>query len=399
MRTPTVAMTLAWLISIILAAGETNGVGATRHTPPPVRSMNARLGSAVAHGEQGQQPQLSDQAFKNIQVLKGIPVDEFLGTMGLISAALSLCCGDCHTGAGTSNPKWEDDPPRKRTARTMIQMVNTINRTSFNGRHVVTCWTCHRGQPRPAATPPMDRIYGEPVLDPPDVLPAATSGVPTADEIFDKYIRALGGAAQVAGITSYAARGTSIGYGEVGAGDAAELHAKAPNQLATVVHQRDGDMSRVFDGRNGFFMLPLTVVEEYPWTKGALEGARLEAELLFPARIKEFLGNWRVSYPTTLDGRDVHVVQGSGAQGLLATLYFDKESGLLNRIVHYYDSAIGRVPTQIDLSDYRQVAGVMFPFKWSYGWPSGRQDYTWTDVQANIAIDANRFTRPLPRAK
>ena len=85
------------------------------------------------------------------------------------------------------------------------------------------------------------------------------------------------------------------------------------------VHQREGDMSRVFDGRNGFFMLPLTVVEEYSWTKGALEGARLEAELLFPARIKEFLGNWRVSYPATLDGRDVHVVQGSGAQELLAS--------------------------------------------------------------------------------
>src|SRR5205814_9152528 len=139
----------------------------------------------------------------------------------------------------------------------------------------------------PAATPPMDRIYGEPVLEPADVLPPATSGVPTIDQIFEKYVQALGGAARLASITSYAARGTSIGYGEVGAGDAAELYAKAPNQLATIVHQREGDMSRVFDGRNGVFMLPLTVVEEYSWTKGALEGARLEAELLFRARIEE----------------------------------------------------------------------------------------------------------------
>ena len=63
--------------------------------------------------------QMSDQVFKNVQVLKGIPVDEFMGTMGLFSAALTVCCGDCHTGAGTSNPKWEDDPPKKRTARRM----------------------------------------------------------------------------------------------------------------------------------------------------------------------------------------------------------------------------------------------------------------------------------------
>src|ERR1700675_3080719 len=96
--------------------------------------------------------QMSDVAFKNIQVLKGIPVDEFMGTMGLFSAALSVCCGDCHTGAGTSNPKWEDDPPRKLMARRMIQMVNAINKDSFGGRQVVTCWTCQCGTPSPRNT-------------------------------------------------------------------------------------------------------------------------------------------------------------------------------------------------------------------------------------------------------
>src|SRR5579871_1425925 len=97
-------------------------------------------------------PQMSEQAFKNITVLKGIPVDEFMGTMGLFSAALSVCCGDCHTGAGTSDPKWEADPPRKQVARRMVEMVNKINQDSFNGRQVVTCWTCHRGAQSPANT-------------------------------------------------------------------------------------------------------------------------------------------------------------------------------------------------------------------------------------------------------
>ena len=347
----------------------------------------------------GQRPQLSEDAFKNIQALKGIPVDEFMGTMGLFSAALSLCCGDCHTGAGTSNPKWEDDPPRKRTARRMIQMVDAINRANFNGRRVVTCWTCHRGQPAPAATPAMDRIYGEPVTEPPDVLPAAPSGVPTLDRILDTYVAGMGGAARLAGVTSLAARGTSIAYGEVGAGDPAELYARAPNQLATIVHTRDGDMSRVFDGRNGYFMLPLTVVEVYPWTTGAIQGAKLEAEMIFPGRIKDFLANWRVSYPITLDGRDVDVVQGTAADNLLATLYFDKQSGLLNRLIHYRLSAVGRVPTQIDLSDYRPVGGMMFPFKWSYAWVSGREEYTWTDAQPNAAVDATKFAKPVPRSR
>jgi hypothetical protein len=338
---------------------------------------------------------MSEEVFKNIQVLKRIPVDEFMGTMGLFSAALSVCCAECHTGAGTSNPKWEDDPPRKRTARRMLQMMSAINRDNFGGRQVVTCWTCHRGSQSPLVTPPLDRIYGEPVIEPPDILARAPSGEPTADEIFDKYVQALGGVARLAGLTSYVDRGNSMAFGDVGNGNPAEISAKAPNQLATIVHTREGDMVRSFDGREGYFLLPLTVVQEYPWTGGALEGAKLDAELAFPGRIKEFLSNWRVSFPTTLNGVNVRVVQGTGAAGLVATFYFDKQSGLLVRMARYANSAVGRVPTQIDFSDYRPVAGVMIPFRWSFAWLSGREDYTLTDVQPNVAIDPAKFGKPL----
>jgi hypothetical protein len=341
-------------------------------------------------------PQLSEQAFKNIQVLKGIPVDEFMGTMGLFSAALSVCCAECHTGAGTSNPKWEDDPPRKRTARRMVQMVAAINRDNFNGRQVVTCWTCHRGSESPLVTPPLDQMYGEPVVVPSDIVRTAPSGEPSVDEIFDKYLQALGGRARLAALTSYAAKGTSTPFGDAGKGYAAEIYARAPDQLATIVHQQEGDMARTFDGREGYFLLPLTVVEEYPWTGGALEGAKLEAELAFPAQIKTTLSNWRVGFSTTVNGVDVRVVQGTGAAGLIATLYFEKESGLLVRLIRYTNSAVGRVPTQLDFSDYRAVAGVMMPFKWSYSWLSGRDDFVLTDVQPNVAIDPARFSKPVP---
>src|SRR4029077_886858 len=45
-------------------------------------------------------PVMSDQFFKNVQVLKGIPVDQFLGTMGFIAASLSVNCTECHQAAG-----------------------------------------------------------------------------------------------------------------------------------------------------------------------------------------------------------------------------------------------------------------------------------------------------------
>src|SRR5579884_596841 len=40
-------------------------------------------------------PQMAEEVFKNVQVLKGLPVDEFMDTMGMISSALGLNCLDC----------------------------------------------------------------------------------------------------------------------------------------------------------------------------------------------------------------------------------------------------------------------------------------------------------------
>jgi photosynthetic reaction center cytochrome c subunit len=347
-----------------------------------------------------QTQQMSEVAFKNITVLKGIPVDEFMGTMGLFSAALSFCCKDCHEGAGTSNPHWEADPPRKVVARRMVQMVAKINQDSFNGRQVVTCWTCHRGAQSPANTPPIDTIYGTPTFVPTDVLPAApaSAGTPPANEILDKYITALGGAANLAKLTSYTAKGTSHLFGEVNA-DPTEISAKAPNLLATLVHQREGDMARTYDGRAAWVMLPLTVVGEYSLNASMLDGGKLDAQLSFPGGLKQFFANWRVSYPTSLDGRQVYVVQGSNPSGLVATFYFDKQTGLLNRMVRYATSAVGRVPTQIDLSDYRTVAGVKMPYKWTYGWVSGQEEYTLTELTPNVPVDNAKFNKPVQKTK
>ena len=200
----------------------------------------------------------------------------------------------------------------------------------------------------------------------------------------------------MAALTSYVAKGTSMLFGEVNT-DPTEIYAKAPNQLAMIVHQREGDLVRSFDGRTGWVMLPLTVVGLYPLNGSALEGAKLDGQLSFPGGIKQSIPNWRVSFPGTIEGRDLYVVQGTGANGMVATLYFDKQSGLLRRVIRYATSAMGRVPTQWDYSDYRPVAGVMMPFKFTYGWISGREEYTLTEIQPNVAIDAEKFAKPTPR--
>jgi len=335
--------------------------------------------------------QTSEQAFKNVQLLKGIPVDEFMGAMGLFSAAVSMCCLECHS------PDWAADTPRKITTRKMIQMVNTINTTQFSGRKVVSCWTCHRQSDRPQVTPTLDVIYGEPIYLSPDDLFIQAQGAPTPTSVLDKYIQAVGGADRLARLTSFVGKGSSTLFGG-GFQSAYEIYVKAPNQRTTVMHQELGNKTTTFDGRNGWLASAVTPVPVMDLTGGELDGARLDAELSIPARIKQVLTNWRAALPREIAGRSVNVLQGTGTGGLTATLYFDTETGLLTRVVRYANSAMGRVPTQIDFENYRDVAGVKIPFKWSFAWVSGRDVIELTDVQPNVAIDAAKFAKPAPAA-
>ncbi len=50
--------------------------------------------------------------------------------------------------------------------------------------------------------------------------------------------------------------------------------------------------------------------------------------------------------------------------------------------------------TQIDFADYRPVAGVMMPFKRTYGWVSGREEYTLTEIKPNVQVDDAKFVKP-----
>jgi photosynthetic reaction center cytochrome c subunit len=338
-----------------------------------------------------------DDVFKNVQVLKGITVDEFMGTMGLMSAALGFCCNDCHSGAGTERVKWEEDNAKKRVARRMLQMVQTLNRDGFNGRQAVTCWTCHRGRDVPVVTPRLDAVYSEPVVELDDVLGKAT-GVPTPEQLIDKYLQAIGGADKVAAMTSIVAKGQSVGFGGFGGGGEVELYAQTPDKRATYIHWPSdpdrGQSIRTFDGRTGWMATPLAVVPKYPLAGGELDGARLDAQLTFPAQIMKVLTNMRSGPPDYIMGNAYYTLQGNGARNSLATLYFDRQSGLLVRIVRYTPSAIGRVPTQVEFADYRDVGGIKFPYHWTFTWLDGRDNWDFTSVQFNTSINASTFGEP-----
>jgi hypothetical protein len=211
-----------------------------------------------------------------------------------------------------------------------------------------------------------------------------------------------------------------VGFGGFGGGGQVTILAKAPDQRTLIIDYVDapgrGDTTRSYDGKVGWLRTPLNVLGEYELSGGELDGARLDAQLSFPGQIKQVLTNLRVGTPTTIsdlpgpssqtslqgsgamvgEDRPVEVVQGTGPRGLLTTLYFSKDTGLLVRMIRYGRSPIGRVPTQIDFADYRDVGGIKLPFSMTFAWVDGRDAIQLNEIQTNVPIDEAKFGRPAP---
>jgi outer membrane lipoprotein-sorting protein len=350
---------------------------------------------AAGQNAQNVRPQMSDEAFKDIRVLKGVPVDEFMDIMGMFSASLGYCCTDCHVKEAVGNVgAFAAQTPKIQTARRMIAMVNTINTASFGGAKRVTCFTCHHGSDIPDAAPDLRLQYGPAAEPDPNSMTLRTTNA-SPQPLFDKYIQAIGGAQRVAALTSFVATGTYTGY-ETGSGPVnLEIYAKAPNQRTAILKMPEEDSIRVYDGTNGWIAGPERTVPLTTLNGPNLFGARLEAMTSFPAGLQKEFTQWR-SGSAMIDDQEVAVAQGIKTGQLPVNFYFDKTTGLLKRIMRWNQTAVGPVPTQTDFDDYRDVAGIKMPFRTVITWTDGRSTVELKDVKPNVPIDATRFAKPAP---
>jgi photosynthetic reaction center cytochrome c subunit len=359
-----------------------------------------------------EKPLMAEQVFKNVQLLRGISIKEFMETMGFFAAATNNTCTTCHGDASAGSwERYADDPPLKQTARKMMLMVDALNRTYFGGKREVTCYSCHRNADRPKITPNLAEQYGTPPPEDPDEIAQQAPSAPSPDQVLDKYVQALGGAQKLATFTSFVAKGTYQGYDDPQS--PVEIYAKAPGQFFQIVHGSSGDSTWVDDGRSAWLAQPDldTPVPLLALTAGDLDGAHLESELYFPARIKQLLTKLRVGFPITgvtsilpdsvgvgIDDRELTIVQGTTAAGNNVKLYFDPKSGLLVRMVRYTNLPVGFIPTEIDYADYRDVSGIKVPFRVTKTWVDGRSVTELSSIQLNVPIDAAKFAKPAPPA-
>lgn len=336
-----------------------------------------------------QQEKTVEQTHKNIQLLKGMPSSQLMIAMNFMRASLGVSCAYCHVNSG--DDKWEfekDDKPTKLIARKHMQMTFDLNKTNFNGRTVITCNTCHQGQTKPSALPPLPQT---PPVGGASGIPPVVS-LPPLEQILDKYIQALGGQAALQKITSRVLKGSQVTWN--GTVLPLEIYQSAPNKFLSQITLPRGLGLQGFDGTTGWIKNPRGQRE--------LSGAELAemkrgAEFYDSLKLKELYPNMKVTGKEKIGEREAFVVESIVNPNQTERLFFDAQNGLLLRRITLTQTLVGQIPDQVDFEDYRDVDGVKVPFSVRQSFVDPWIGWTrkFTEIKHNLPIEATKFDAPV----
>ncbi|MDP9338476.1 MAG: c-type cytochrome [Acidobacteriota bacterium] len=330
---------------------------------------------------------LAEEQFKNIQVLKGIPADQLIPGMQFIAASLGVDCEYCHDHQAMDS----DDKKPKKIARAMMTMMLDIDKNNFDGRLEVTCYSCHRGAAKPVSIPVIKEEEGAgPGAE--GKKASENAALPKAEDLLDKYLTAVGGAATLDKITSRVQTGKLMAFG--GQTVPADVYSKAPAKRISLMHLQGGDSVTSFDGQHGWLSVPGRPAHMMSASEN--DAARMDADLQFAAHVKSMYPKFTVADGEKIDGHDAYLVEGRAEGRPPLRLYLDKQTGLLLRLVRYAQSPLGLNPTQVDYADYRDADGVKVPFRWTLARPGNRFTIQVETMKQNVPVDDAKFAAPPP---
>lgn len=332
------------------------------------------------------QEKTAEQTHKNIQALKGLPDSQLMPVMNMFSVSLGVRCDFCHVKNGEEWAWDKDDKRAKQTARKMIQLTVEANKTGFNGRAEVSCYTCHLGREHPVAVPPL-----------PQPVPAKEEArrpreaFPTVQEIVAKYVTAAGGKEAAAGLKTRALRGSFVTAD--GNSLPLEIWFAAPSKVLATIKTPQGDLVQALNGDSGWARFG---EKQHTMDPGELARTRSLALGLEPLQLKEPYPRMTIGGKAKVGDREAFIIRTATPDKKRVQLYFDTETGLLLRRYTMTETPVGIDPEQIDFEDYREVDGVKVPFviRVSYVGYQISGTLRLAEVKHNSSIDESKFTPP-----
>lgn len=223
-----------------------------------------------------------------------------------------------------------------------------------------------------------------------------TAATPTADQVIDRYLVALGGKAALTKVNSIVKKGEVRVEGVQGKGTIEE-YSKAPNfTMVRMMLPLLGFRHFGFDGRNLWRLEP---PKGYVDVGGAeydvvAHGSEFRSELMF----RKLYPKVEMRGVQTVNGRDAYVLIGTPTRLSPEKFYFDKETGLLVRHDATYPAATGPISSESYYEDYREVDGVKHPFLTRERLNNELVIVTrYLYMKHNVPIDDSTFRKPVSR--
>jgi zinc protease len=224
-------------------------------------------------------------------------------------------------------------------------------------------------------------------------VPAAAQGteeapLPSAEQIVQKCLQALGGREVVAGLRSSVSSGIFEGQG---AHLPAELAFEAPGKWYFLIRGSNGPVfMQVSNGSAGWILTP-DGVQEMPAEQRLVTDRLVDPQ--GPLKLADHYTSLEVKGKEKVSGHDAYVVEATPKQGKPDLYYFDSESGLILRIDFIADTERGSFPIQMHYEDYRDVGNTKIAHTLRQ---TGLGEWIITVNQARINedVDDAKFEKP-----
>jgi zinc protease len=228
----------------------------------------------------------------------------------------------------------------------------------------------------------------------PATAPAVSSpaaALPSADQILDKYIAAIGGEAAWHKLNSRLSKGT-IEIPAMSLSGTVEVHDKAPGSSLAVVSLGGATFQRGCDGTTAWSDDPQNGLRTLSGAEA--EDSKRQADFYHQINMRKYYSNWKVTGTEKIGDHDAYVVEATSLAGDVDKMYFDTQSGLMLRAITTLHTAQGAAVIQSELSDYRDTDGIKLPF--SVHQSSAQTEYTITfsEVHHNVDLSDGQFAKP-----
>ncbi len=207
---------------------------------------------------------------------------------------------------------------------------------------------------------------------------------PPLDGVLRKYIEALGGREAIDRIRTSRLRGELThefpGQNPSRTVLPAEVISAVPAAWRLVLKTSAGVQQMGFDGTRGWLQDADRILIDHRQARSKL------AYLFNPrgaARLAEYFSPESLRGTVVSEGRAEHAVRVKGTGGTPETLYFDAETGLLNRLGE-----------KVIVKEYRRTEGVILPVHIVVLREGGTSTYRFDEIEINPALDEKRFAMP-----